>query len=169
MEFPEVYEVFFARIYSYIRCRIGSDAAAEDISSSVFQKALSRFGQYDPARGNMAQWLFGIARNEVNSYLRKAAVLKFLPLDLFGDIFSGEAGQDPGTADSGGDMAELVSALGTLETRERDIITLKFYSEMTNREIAKVTGLSESNIGTILYRCMAKLREKLTGESYDTP
>ncbi|MDO8805536.1 MAG: sigma-70 family RNA polymerase sigma factor [Elusimicrobiota bacterium] len=169
MEFPEVYEEFFARIYSYIRCRIGADAAAEDISSAVFQKALARFEQYNPARGNMAQWLFGIARNEVNSCLRKAAILKFFPLDLFGDIFPGESGRDPGTGDTGGDIAELVSALGMLEPRERDMITLKFYSEMTNREIAAVTGLSESNVGTILYRCMAKLRKQLTGENYDAP
>lgn len=158
MEFSQIYEEYFARTYAYLRCHAGSEAAAEDICSAVFQKALTRFGQYDPARGNMAQWLFGIARNEVNYHHRKAALLKFLPLDIFGDVFAAGRGEDPAAGGEDGGAAALAAALWGLEPREHDLVTLKFYSELNNREIARLTGLSESNVGTILYRCMAKLR-----------
>jgi len=163
MDFAAAYEAYFERIYSYIRCRAGGAAAAEDLSAEVFRKALEKFGQYDPGRGNMAQWLFGIARNEVNYHFRRAALLKFLPLDLFGDGFAGREDRPPESAGPGG----LAAALRSLDERERDLIGLKFYSEMNNRGIARVTGLSESNVGTILHRCMAKLRKELAGEDHE--
>ncbi|HCC46968.1 MAG TPA: RNA polymerase subunit sigma-24 [Elusimicrobia bacterium] len=163
MDFAAAYEAYFARIYSYIRCRAGGAAAAEDLAAEVFRKALENFAQYDPARGNLAQWLFGIARNEVNYYFRRAALLRFLPLDLFGDTLAKERAPEA----PGGGADGLAAALRRLDERERDLIGLKFYSELNNREIAKVTGLSESNVGTVLYRCMAKLRKELAGEEYE--
>lgn len=163
MDFAGAYEAYFARIYSYIRCRAGGAAAAEDLAAEVFRKALENFAQYDPGKGNLAQWLFGIARNEVNYHFRRAALLKFLPLDLFGDTLAGKSAPEAPGAEADG----LAAALRGLDGRERDLIGLKFYSELNNREIAKVTGLSESNVGTILHRSMAKLRAELAGEDHE--
>jgi RNA polymerase sigma factor (sigma-70 family) len=161
MEFAEIYDQYFDRIYAYVRCRVATGAEAEDICSAAFGKALENFAQYDPARGEPVQWLFGIARNEVNYHLRRSALISFLPLDLFGDIFKDRATPVGGDAE---ETRELSLALEELESKERDLVSLKFYSELNNREIARLTGLSESNVGTILYRCMAKLRKKLAPE-----
>jgi len=160
MEFAEIYDKHFDRIYAYVRCRVASGAVAEDICSAAFGKAFENFSQYDPARGEPVQWLFGIARNEVNRHLRRSAIVSFIPLDLFGDIFGDRAAAGPDAGETG----ELYAALEELEPKERDLISLKFYSGLNNREIAGLTGLSESNVGTILYRCMAKLRKKLAAE-----
>jgi len=162
MDFSELYEKNFDKIYAYARCRLGTDVAAEDVCSAVFGKAFEYFSRYDPARGEPAQWLFGIARNEVNYHLRRSTILNFLPLDLFGDIFS-EKLHDQGDA-SGENVRELCAALKELDSKEQDLIALKLYSEFNNRQIAAMTGLSESNVGTILYRCMDKLRRKLAAE-----
>ena len=48
--------------------------------------------------------------------------------------------------------------LAQLPPRERELIALKYGGEMTNRAIVAVTGLSESNVGTILHRTIGKLR-----------
>ncbi len=42
---------------------------------------------------------------------------------------------------------------------EQEIIRLKFGAELNNRQIARVLGLSESNVGTRLYRSIRKLRD----------
>ena len=55
----------------------------------------------------------------------------------------------------------LLAALEGLNTRERDILGLKFAARLSNRQIAKTTGLSESNVGVITYRAVGKLRERL--------
>ena len=82
---------------------------------------------------------------------------------MFGDTLAKERAPEA----PGGGADGLAAALRRLDERERDLIGLKFYSELNNREIAKVTGLSESNVGTVLYRCMAKLRKELAGEEYE--
>ena len=50
-------------------------------------------------------------------------------------------------------------ALATLPAREREIIALKFHAGLSNAELARVLGVSESNAGTLLHRTMEKLRK----------
>jgi len=52
----------------------------------------------------------------------------------------------------------LASLLATLPDRERELIALKYGAGLTNRAIARATGLTESNIGTILHRAVTALR-----------
>ena len=52
----------------------------------------------------------------------------------------------------------MVDSLGT---RERDVISLKFGAGVSNREIARLHGLSESHVAVIVYRALGKLREQL--------
>lgn len=57
---------------------------------------------------------------------------------------------------------QLRVALRELSSRERDLVALRFSSGLTNRRIAEITGLTESNVAVILYRALRKLRERLT-------
>ena len=50
-------------------------------------------------------------------------------------------------------------ALGSLTAREREIVALKFHAGLSNAELARVLGVSESNAGTMLHRTMQKLRK----------
>ena len=55
---------------------------------------------------------------------------------------------------------ELVrAALATLDGKERDLIALKFSGGLSNAEIARVLGMSETNAGTRLHRALTKLRK----------
>jgi RNA polymerase sigma-70 factor, ECF subfamily len=47
-----------------------------------------------------------------------------------------------------------------LPEREQELIALKYGADLTNREIARLTGLSETNVGSILYRVVRKLRQR---------
>ncbi len=48
--------------------------------------------------------------------------------------------------------------LQRLPAREQELVALKYGAEATNRAIAALTGLSESNVGTILHRVVLELR-----------
>ena len=58
------------------------------------------------------------------------------------------------------DLGQLSRLLANLPERERELVSLKFGADLNNREVAIVTGLSESNVGTILNRVLQKLREQ---------
>ncbi len=55
-------------------------------------------------------------------------------------------------------FARLCKLVGALDEREQELLALKYGGGATNRAIAEVTGLSESNVGTILHRAVATLR-----------
>jgi RNA polymerase sigma-70 factor (ECF subfamily) len=54
----------------------------------------------------------------------------------------------------------LAALLARLPARERELIALKYGAGLTNREIARLSGLSETNVGTILHRTVQRLREE---------
>ena len=55
-------------------------------------------------------------------------------------------------------------AMATLEGKERDLIALKFSGGLSNAEIARVLGMSETNAGTRLHRALTKLRKACNDE-----
>jgi RNA polymerase sigma-70 factor (ECF subfamily) len=49
--------------------------------------------------------------------------------------------------------------LTSLSARERELVALKFHAGLSNAELGRVLGVSESNAGTMLHRVMEKLRK----------
>jgi RNA polymerase sigma-70 factor (ECF subfamily) len=63
------------------------------------------------------------------------------------------------------DEARLGALIARRSERERELLALKYGAELTNRDIARTTGLSESNVGTILHRAVEALRADWDKES----
>ncbi|MCL2800009.1 MAG: sigma-70 family RNA polymerase sigma factor [Endomicrobia bacterium] len=158
MNFEQAYREFFKVIYSYIIMRVREDNTAKDIAALTWQKVLKNFDTFDESKGNMRQWLFTIARNEITMYYRMYYVKKVLSLTGFEDAYiSDEKGIEETLIDNQ-EKQLLLQAMATLNKKEQDIIALKFYSGLNNRQIAELTDLSESNVGTIINRGMNKIR-----------
>jgi RNA polymerase sigma-70 factor (ECF subfamily) len=62
------------------------------------------------------------------------------------------------------DAARLAALLEGLPERDRELLSLKYGAGMTNREIAAATGLTDSNVGTILHRAVQDLRRQWPGD-----
>ena len=104
--------------------------------------------------------MLGIARNGVRDYLRSRRRWGWLPLDWMSE----RAFRDPSPeqrAICGEERQRLLEALSGLSERERDVLGLKFGGGLTNRAIARLTGLGESHVGVIVYRAVGKLRARL--------
>ncbi len=158
--FVGVFDGYFKRVFTYIRYRCDDDALADDLTAQTFERVLARLGDYDPARGPFAAWMFGIARNAVNDHFRARRRFPWLPLDWFQQDAAPDP--DPETTLIGQEMeAELVASLVKLDRRTRDVLGLKFAGDLTNREIAALTGLKESNVGVIVFRGIQKLRKMM--------
>src|SRR5699024_6601508 len=69
-EFEEWYEHDMPRLFNYLSYRVRDRAAAEDLTAAICEKAVQNLHRYDPARSDLAGWIFGIARNELLHYLR---------------------------------------------------------------------------------------------------
>ena len=158
MNFEQVYNAYFKRIYSYIRARITSEAQADDIACEFWQKVFEKQSSFDESKGNIEQWLFTIARNQVNSHFRLYYIKNFFSMTDKEEVFSSKEKQPLDKLDEEEDLKQLNAALEALNQKERDLISLKFFSSLNNREIAKITSLSESNVGTIINRAINKIK-----------
>lgn len=58
-------------------------------------------------------------------------------------------------------------ALATLPLRERELVLLKFHGQLSNSELARALGISESNAGTRLHRALTHLRENCADPTID--
>lgn len=160
LEFTAVFETYYKRIFNYIAYRVSCHYTAEDLASQVFEKTLSKLTSYSPEKAPLEVWLFAIARNVVNDYYRSRARHRFFSLDAIRELVSGK--KEPEDLILEGERSDrLKLALDTLSVKERNIIALKFGADLKNTEIALVTGITESNVGVILYRSMRKLKSEI--------
>lgn len=157
--FVALYEANLSRIYRYIYYRVRDVTVAEDLTSAVFEKALIKFNSYRSDKALFSTWLFSIARNTIIDHYRNVRRESTI------------APNPPSEVNSGIDAVikreefqRLLSCFSQLSDLEQEIVSLKFASRLTNREIAKLHHLGESNVGTILYRAIRKLRAKFMEE-----
>ncbi len=153
--FDRLYRTSRDDVYAYVASLVRDRAAAEEVTATAFERAYRKRSRFDPERGEPRAWLFGIARNAALDELRRRgrrAELTAEQADLSEpDFEDGVEARERRLA--------LAAALSHLDSRERELIALKFFAGLTNAEIARVLGISESNAGTKLHRAMTKLRE----------
>ena len=152
--FEALYRAARDDVYAYVATLLRDPAAAEDVTALAFERAYRRRRSFDRRRGEERAWLFGIARNAALDELRRRRRSASMVANP----------EDP-AADSASEAADVAlrrtavrAALNRLSAREREIVALKFHGGLSNRELAGVLGVSESNAGTLLYRVMEKLR-----------
>jgi len=154
-DFDGLYRRTFPRVYAYVASLVRDRSAAEEVTAQAYERAYRKRRSFRPRRGTVDAWLFGIARNAALDELRRRrrrADLEADPRDLEATA--------PDEHVEGAIRREAVrAALRRLEPRERELVALKFAGGLSNAEIARVLGLSESNAGTRLYRVLERLRE----------
>jgi len=161
--FDELYEHFFPRIYNLIYARVKNSSVADDIVSDVFEKLVEHLGSFDSTKASFTTWLSRIATRTLTDYYRWQSHRQNVE---WNDVFSpsvDEKERPEGQLLVKEGKSELLMALGKLSEREQRIIELKFWGEMSNKEIAETLDVSAANVGVILFRAMGSLR-KILGE-----
>ena len=154
-DWDEVYTEHLPRVLNYFRYRLGPTADVEDLTARTFEKAWRARHRYRRDLAGFSTWLLTIARNVATDHLR--ARQRHDPLDAAAGVPSPDHTPEQHALRQS-DADRLAALLATLEPRQRELIAMKYGADMTNRAIAHATGLSESNVGTILHRAVETLR-----------
>ena len=156
LDWDKLYRELAPRVYNYFRYRRGHDRDAEDLTSRTFEKAWAARQRYRRDLAGFSTWVFKIAQNAAVDHLRSQRV--HLPIDhAMGVISEESAAANP---ENLSDLSRLEFLTRELAARECDLIALRYGAELTNREIAKLTGLSETNVGSTLHRIIKNLRKQ---------
>jgi RNA polymerase sigma-70 factor, ECF subfamily len=153
VDWDAVYTEELPRVYNFFRYRVGDRATAEDLTSLTFEKAWRARRSYREDRASVTTWLLSIARNVAIDHFRRAR-----PEVALDDAQTAGTATPEEALERRNEIRRLAGLLAGLPPRERELLALKYGADATNRAIAKLTGLSESNVGTILHRTIAGLR-----------
>ena len=154
----EVVDIYSRRVFGLIRAQCGNGDLAEEITQSTFCTIVSKIGAYTE-QGKFESWLFRIAMNRLRDEMRRR---KRQARPVEAETLTGLAGAvEPGEAAGERDDAEMRTlrrALAQLSDADRRIIHLRYFGELSFKQIA---DLLEQPLGTVLarqHRALKKLR-----------
>lgn len=155
LDWDAIYWEYLPRVHRYFCYQVGDSALAEDLTATTFVKAWKARASYKPARSSLVTWLMTIARNTATDYFRRERLA--LPLETVRLPVTDERPVEDALQEAL-DFVRLRELMETLSPRERELIALKYGAGMTNRMVAHVLDMSETNVSTILYRTVYRLR-----------
>ena len=154
-DWDQVYADELPRVLNFFRYRLGNTADVEDLTARTFEKAWRARHRYRRDIAGFSTWLLTIARNVAIDHLR--ARQRYEPLEVASAVPSPDHTPEQRVIQQS-EAQRLAALLATLEPRHRELVAMKYGAGMTNRAIAHATGLSESNVGTLLHRAVETLR-----------
>jgi RNA polymerase sigma-70 factor (ECF subfamily) len=155
----QLYEMYYERIFRFCVHRLFYREVAEDVTSTVFLEVARRIRDF---RGRTDQdfrnWLYTIAANQANAYIRKSSRRKRL-LAKAAQSLAASPRNDDGSAKP--DWPRLYAAIIKLKPQHQTIITLRFFENLPFDEIAQVLDITQSTARVTLHRILNKLRKTL--------
>lgn len=154
--FMTIYRRHQAPLYRFALRLSGAAAVAEDVTQETFLALLGGRGGYDPGRGALRSYLFGVARNQVLKRLERARLESPPPANGHGGHHHhGE------TRPAGEDVAAVREALGRLPIAYREVVVLCELEGESYEDAAAICGVPVGTIRSRLHRARAQLAATL--------
>ena len=155
--FAELYEAYFDKIYRYIVMKIGDRTEAEDMTQQVFLKAMKSLPDYKRTNAPFSAWLYRIAHNQTVDHFRKSG--RHQSCELTEEITPSDPSENPERqTELKMDLEHLVAAAKKLTKAQRDVITLRFTSDLPIAEVARIMGKSEGAVKALQHSAVASLK-----------
>jgi len=152
--YGQIYTLFYKRIFRFCKFNTGSDVIAQDICQETFLKAWKALPNFSQKGGSLQAYLFKIARNLIIDLSRKKREERLKPyhdIETNDDLEKNVERQE--------DVAKIRNALVELDEKDRQIVILRYFEEMTTYEAAKIVGIREGNLRVRTHRILKKLKE----------
>ena len=155
------------KVFGYILSKVKDVDLANDIFQDVFIKVINKLneGRYNE-EGKFIAWVMRISHNMVIDHFRKNARVRMVrPTDEF-NIFDVIGGTEDCTEDEMVNdqiVKDLKTIISLLSDEQREVLEMRFYAEMTFKEIAEECDISiNTALGRMRYALMnlRKLKEK---------
>lgn len=149
------YDAHGSLVYTLCARALGPERA-NDVTQEVFLSAWRARERFDPAKGNLAAWLTGIAKNRIIDAIRAEK--------RHSDRRAPESTEElptAGDAERLGEQMLVADALRTLPDRPRQILTLHYFEDLTHPQIAERTNLPLGTVKSDIRRGLARIRRHL--------
>ena len=162
--FAQLYERYFEKIYRYIALKIGDRLEAEDMTQQVFLKALKSIGSFKWQAVPFSAWLYRIAHNQIVDFLRRKSRRQTGPLEDAALHIEDPGGNLQEMAETNCDLERLAAATEKLTSAQREVIALRFTSELPIADVARIMGKSEGAVKSLQFSAVQALRRIMVPE-----
>jgi len=157
--FGELYDIYYRRILNYCQYRLYNCDVAEDITSKVFLAVASQIKAFKgKTEKEFAGWIYRIASNKANDYLRKTTRRNRILLEAANSLAKDFADQQQ---EHDLHWPSLYQGIASLKAKEQTIVTLRFFEGLSYDQISSITGMKSSTVGVRIHRILKKLRSHL--------
>jgi len=154
----QLYELYYERIFRFCVHRLFIKEVAEDVTSTVFLEVARRIRSFGGrTEQDFRNWLYAIAANQANAYIRKTSRRKQLLAKAAAPAVLLRKNEAAGELD----WPMLYAAILKLKPEHQTIITLRFFENLEFEQIAKILNAREATVRVTLHRILTKLRNHL--------
>ncbi|MEI7603500.1 MAG: sigma-70 family RNA polymerase sigma factor [bacterium] len=158
--FDEVYRYYFPKIFGYCLNRLANKELAEDITSEVFLKVTRDLSKYKLQENiRFGSWLYRVAHNLIIDFYRKNKKYHYVSSNEDDEIIDEKTNTEKQAyiTESQKMIAEVMKKL---KPRYQEVISLKYFMERDNEEIAEILGMTKSNVALLTHRALKSFRDK---------
>lgn len=170
--FKPLYERYYGKIYGFLFKRVNDEQAAADLASQTFLNALLNLKKYEFRGLSFSAWLYRIAVNLSTDFFRQNKKNRglYLDPDKTSDLFLEMVDEGDDEEEDLLQELKLPMAFEALSPKELELVELRFFEEMSFKEIAFIMNLTEGNARTKTHRVLRKMKmliESNENESQD--
>lgn len=134
---------------------------SKDLTQEIFISMLSSIASYKEERGSFKTWLYRIASNKLIDFYRSKFYKYKTIVDEIDDfkIYSDENIENDFLIKE--DVKEIMDIVATMESNIQEIFRLKVFAQMSFKEIASISDISESTVKTRYYSTIRKIKNIL--------
>jgi RNA polymerase sigma-70 factor, ECF subfamily len=153
--FGKLYDVYLKPIFRFVYFRVSNREDAEDLTGQIFLKAWQHIDKYDTNKSFFSSWLYIIARNQVIDHYRQSK--KNIELE----DWIKETHVQPEILDKVDQEIlhkNLLKKTKKLPEKQQEVIILKFFENLSNKEISQIINKKEGAIRILQYRALQNLK-----------
>jgi RNA polymerase sigma-70 factor (ECF subfamily) len=169
--FGKLYDQYYLQIFRYILKRIARVEVAQDVTSTVFWKALNNIQKFHWNGVPFSAWLYRIANNEIVNHFRKNGqrqeeVEKFVnSVELASPSPESELLEAEAKLQKYEKFLILHQSIERLPFRYQEVIVLRYFENKHIHEICEILGKREGTVKSLLHRGLVKLRDLVTSNA----
>jgi RNA polymerase sigma factor (sigma-70 family) len=157
--FVPIFQAHYDELHGFLRRRLGIELA-DELASEVFSQAFRTRRRYDPSRGSVRCWLYGIA-NRLITQQRRAEARRTRLAELPGASDAPLDEQAIAHADARALRPVLARALGSLSRDDRDALLLFAWAGLSYEEIAYALHVPVGTVRSRIHRARRQLQDRL--------
>ena len=147
----QIYKDYYLKVRNFVLSKINDMNISEDLTSDIFVKIYENIDRFDEKKASISTWVFTITRHKLIDYYRTRKISVELPADLtYEDEDEKICNED--------NLAILKEGLKKLNEKERDIIILHYYSNISLKDIAVKLNISYIYAKVLHQKALTKLK-----------